>query len=149
MLETRRTAEDSSVQRADRPSSPALAISNQLVKLFATYLGRGPTRSRATVTDDLVVVTFGEAMTRAEQHLVAAGEAEAVQSMRRIFHRSTRHQAIEIIERALQRTVKSYMADIDTHANIALLAFVLDPAAKPDNRPPTHAENRVIPAGPA
>ena len=136
--ETRR-AEFATAQSevADRRPSPAMAISNQLVKLCATYLGRGPTRSRTTLAGDLVVVTFGETMTRAEQHLVAAGEAEAVESMRRTFHRATRRQAVEIVERALQRTVASYMADIDTQANVSLLAFVLTATAA-DDRPSAH-----------
>ena len=130
MLDTRHTDATLTAQGAERQTSLARAISDQLVKLYATYLGRGPTRSRATLTAELVIVTFSETMTRVEQHFVAAGEVEAVQSMRRTFHRATRQQAIDIVERTAQRTVASYMADIDAQANIALLAFVLDPVSE-------------------
>jgi uncharacterized protein YbcI len=141
VLEARQIVGAPAGQIPDRPPSTPTLISNQLVKLYATYLGRGPTRSRATLTADLLIVTFGETMTRAEQHLVAAGEADAVQSMRHTFHRATRQQAIDIVERTLQRTVESYLADIDTQANIALLAFVLTPTA-PDNGLSAHAAAR-------
>lgn len=135
--ETAKAAEASAHVGAEwRPQSPGLAISNQLVKLFATYVGRGPTRARTTFAHDLVIVTFGETMTRAERQLIAAGEVEAVRSMRQTFHRAMRQQAIEIVQQVLGRTVHAAMADIDTDANIALLAFVLDTTADPDAQPP-------------
>lgn len=108
------------------------------MRLFATYVGRGPTRARTAFVHDLVIVIFGETMTRAEQHLIASGETEAVRSMRQIFHRALRQQAIEIVQQVLGRTVQAAMADIDTDANIALLAFVLDTPyrdAEPLDRP--------------
>jgi uncharacterized protein YbcI len=66
-------------------------------------------------------------MTRAEQNLVAAGETEAVSSMRRVFHAAMRDEATQIIEEVVDRNVIAYLADIDTAANIALVAFVLAP----------------------
>lgn len=110
-----------------RASSPAVAISNQLVRLLAHYVGRGPTKARATLSQNLVVVTFGDTMTRAELNLVAAGEAEAVASMRRVFQAAMREEAVRGVEETLGRTVIAYLADIDTSANIALVAFVLAP----------------------
>jgi uncharacterized protein YbcI len=114
-----------------RPLGPAVTISNQMVRLLARYVGRGPTQARTTLSHNLVVVTFGDTMTRAEQNLVAAGEAEAVASMRRVFQATMRDEAVQIIEEILGRTVSAYMADIDTAANVALVAFVLDPHERP------------------
>jgi uncharacterized protein YbcI len=102
-----------------------------MVRLLARHIGRGPTKARTTLAANLVAITFGDTMTRAEQSLVAAGEAEAVASMRRVFQATMRAEAVQLIEEILGRTVIAYLADIDTSADIALVAFVLAP--RPDD----------------
>src|SRR5206468_3671214 len=111
----------------NRPQDPrqfgaALTISNQMVRLLAQYVGRGPTKARTTLNQNLVVVTFGDTLTRAEENLVAAGEAEAVVSMRRVFHNTMRDEAVQIVEEISGRAVAAFLADIDTGADIAILA---------------------------
>jgi uncharacterized protein YbcI len=104
-----------------------------MVRLLARYVGRGPTKARTTLSHNLIVVTFGETMTRAELNLVAAGEAEAVATMRRVFQATMRDEAVRMIERIMGRTVIAYLADIDTTADIALVAFVLAPRSAGDS----------------
>jgi uncharacterized protein YbcI len=120
-------------QREPRSYGPAVSISNRMVRLLARYVGRGPTKARTTLSQNLVVVTFGDTMTRAEHNLVAAGEADAVAAMRRVFHASMREEAIRAIEEVLGRDVIAYLADIDTSANVALVAFVLAPREGPES----------------
>jgi hypothetical protein len=66
--------------------SPAAALSNQMVRLMARYIGRRPTKTRATLNANLAVVTFGDTLTREEWSLLAAGHGEMIVSMRRILH---------------------------------------------------------------
>jgi uncharacterized protein YbcI len=103
-----------------------------LVRLLARYVGRGPTKARTTLSQNLVVVTFGDTMTRAEHNLVAAGEAEAVAAMRRVFQATMREEAVRVVEEIVGREVIAYLADIDTSANIGLVAFVLAPRSGAD-----------------
>jgi uncharacterized protein YbcI len=124
-MSTQPTSPRQSIPIDSRRSGPAVTISNQMVRLLARYVGRGPTKARTTLAQNLVVVTFGETMTRAELNLVAAGKAEAVASMRRVFQATMREEAESLIEETLGRTVTAYLADIDTDANVALVAFVL------------------------
>lgn len=116
-----------------RSFSPSVAISNQMVKLLADHIGRGPTKARTTLNTNLVVVTFGETMTRAEQNLVGAGEAGSVAATRRIFHVLMRDRAVAGVEEILGRRVIGYMADIDTESNMAMMAFVLGPRPESDS----------------
>jgi uncharacterized protein YbcI len=116
-------------QPEQRTFSPAVAISNHMVKLLANWVGRGPTKARTTLNPNLVVVTFGDTMTRAESNLVATGAAAQVRNMRRIFHTEMREEAISGVEALLDRKVVAYMSDIDTDANVAMMAFVLEPPA--------------------
>jgi uncharacterized protein YbcI len=133
---TSHTASPQDAPREPRPYGPTVTISNQMVRLLARYVGRGPTKARTTLSHNLVAVTFGDTMTRAEQNLVAAGEAEAVAAMRRVFQATMREEAVRTIEEILGRSVIAYLSDIDTDANVALVAFVLAPrvdGAGPDS----------------
>jgi uncharacterized protein YbcI len=104
----------------------AAAISNQIVHLFASYYGRGPTRVRTMLTEKLAVVTLRDAMTRAEERLVASGDSAAVRDMRHSLQEAMRAEAVSAIEATVGRGVAAYLTDIDTDANVAIVAFVLD-----------------------
>jgi uncharacterized protein YbcI len=123
-------SEHTNVPPGERPQSPAAAISNQMVHLFSKYFGRGPTRARTTLNTNVALITMADTLTKAEQNLIAAGEAEAVRSLRRTLQGSMRAEAVARIEEILGRTVIGYMADVDTDANMGVVAFVFEPAAE-------------------
>src|SRR5579884_402857 len=54
----------------------AMAISNRVVSLISEYIGRGPTRARTYVHDDLISVVVRDTLTKGEQLLVASGKSE-------------------------------------------------------------------------
>ena len=60
-------------------------ISKEFVRLQSEYYGKGPTRAKTYIVDDLVVVVLEESFTRAEKTLVERGEREAIQHIRRRF----------------------------------------------------------------
>lgn len=118
--------ETTNVPAEARSQSPAAIISNHMVRLFARYFGRGPTRARTTLNTNIAVVAMADTMTRAEQNLVAVGEAETVRAMRYTLQQTMREEAVVGIEQLLQRKVVGYMADIDTDANMAAVVFLLE-----------------------
>jgi len=111
----------------ERRSSAAARISTEVVRLVATYTGRGPTKARTTLNTNLAVVVLQDTLTRGEQNLVAAGEAQAVESTRRTFHDLMRPEAKKIVTAVLNREVVSCLAAIDPDEGIAALVFVLEP----------------------
>jgi uncharacterized protein YbcI len=108
-------------------TTAAAQISTEMVRLLSRYTGRGPTKARATVNTNLIVVIFQDTLTKAEHNLVAAGETEAVHYTRRTFRQIMRQEAVEIVERVTGRTVIGFMSDIDPEANVASEVFLLDP----------------------
>jgi uncharacterized protein YbcI len=112
---------------AARMASPAMAISNHMVRLMAAYVGRGPTEARTTLNTDTVLVALGQTMSRSEHNLVAAGETDAVRAMRQTFHRRMRAEAVAGVEAVLDRRVIAYLSDIDTDADIAVVVFIFEP----------------------
>ena len=54
------------------------------------YTGRGPTRARTSIRDDVVVVMLQETMLKAERSLIEDGKADLVAEMRRSFQQTMR-----------------------------------------------------------
>jgi uncharacterized protein YbcI len=112
------------------PGERAAKLSNQMVGLVNRYAGRGPTKCRVTINTDFVLVVLEDLLTRGEQNLVAAGQTDAVETMRHRFHDLMAEEAMRLVETDLGTTVSSYLRDCDPEANCAVLVFLLDTLPK-------------------
>src|SRR3954465_15218690 len=83
-------------------------ISREIVRLQAEYYGKGPTRARTYIVDDLVVVVLEESFTRAEKTLAERGEREAIQHIRRRFQQHMADSFSSIVEDATGRKVRTF-----------------------------------------
>jgi len=106
-----------------------MAISREMVALMKDYFGRGPTKARTYMRDNLIVVIMEDTMTKAELTLVRSGNIREVRDLRRLFQETIRDDACELVERLSGRTVAAYMSDHDTERDVAAEIFVLDPAS--------------------
>jgi uncharacterized protein YbcI len=118
----------------------AAAISNAMVQLLHAYTGRGPTRARTTISDDLIVCVLADTLTKSELKLVDAGEERLVLEERSTFQRLMREQAIGAVESLSGRTVKAFMSNNHIDPDVAVETFVLEPASgdepgEPADRP--------------
>ena len=105
----------------------SMGISRELVGVMKDYLGRGPTRARTYVRDNLVVCVMQETMTKAERHMASDHGAHAVRNARRLFQDSIRDQSESAIERLTGRHVVSFMSDHDIENDYVSIVFVLEP----------------------
>jgi uncharacterized protein YbcI len=115
----------------ERPTTGtmAAAISNSVVRLTHQYTGRGPTKARTTIADNLVVVVMADTMLQAERTLVDNGERESVLAMRRKFQRAMREALIDVVEEHTDRKVAAFMSDNHVDPDMGVEVFVLAPAA--------------------
>lgn len=120
--------------RGDLPATgqgpTAAAISREIVQLLRERSGRGPTKARAQILDDLVLVTLSDCLTKFERLLVESGEQELVDQLRDRVHKGMRAQAIAIVEERTGRVVEAYLSDQNLAPDFAVrdfavLAFVL------------------------
>jgi uncharacterized protein YbcI len=70
-------APESQDERAQSRSLSS-AISNAIRQLIADYTGRGPTRARTSIRDNLVVVLLEDTLTKGERRLVRKGRDHRV-----------------------------------------------------------------------
>ena len=118
----------------ERLSGGALnaALANEIGKLIADFTGRGATRSRAYVQQDLVVCVLEDGATKAEKNLVAAGKAELVRHQRDALQRAMGPQLIAAVERLTNRTVRTFLSGSDEGGGSSIEAFILEPDDAPE-----------------
>jgi uncharacterized protein YbcI len=108
--------------------SAAADISNAVVHLLSDYTGRGPTRARTYIQDDLITVVLRDTLTQGERSLVADGRTEIVLLMRKAYQRTMKTDLIAAIERCSGRKVTAFLSENHIDPDIAIESFVLEPA---------------------
>jgi uncharacterized protein YbcI len=103
------------------------AISNAIVGVVHEYTGRGPTRARTSIRDDVVVVMLQETLLKAERSLIEGGKADLVVEMRRSFQQTMRADMSAAITRLTGREVIAFMSDSHLEPDYSAEVFVLAP----------------------
>jgi len=104
------------------------AIANEIGHLLADFTGRGATRSRAFVHDDVVVCLLEHSLTKAEQNLVTAGEAGAVRRLRDVFQSAMETELIGIVERLTGTRVRAFVSGTNVSTDTSTEVFLLEAA---------------------
>jgi uncharacterized protein YbcI len=101
------------------------AISRAIVRIHKEYLGKGPVRSRAHLSGDVLIVVLEGGFLRGEQTLQARGHADEVLSSRHAMQDALREEYRQAVETALNRTVRSFMSTADPGEDLQAEVFVL------------------------
>lgn len=124
----------SRLKHQDRPvgGQLAAAVSNLVVHLFSEYTGRGPTRARTTIKDDLVICLARNSMTKAELRLVQEGEEKTVMEIRAKLHHVMGEDLKKGVAMLMERKVVSFMSAYDVANDCSAVIFVLEPSEAAD-----------------
>jgi len=106
----------------------AASISNLVVKLTSEYTGRGPTKARTHIDDDLVVVILRETLTKGERILVRDGKEDVVRSTRFAFQQTMKDELVAGVEQVLVRKVLAFMSANHMEPDVAAEIFLLEGA---------------------
>ena len=107
-------------------------IAKEIVRLQAEHYGKGPTRAKTYIVEDLVVVVLGESLTRAEKTLAARGERDAIAHIRRRFHEQLADEFTSVVEQATGRKVRVFLSETNVELDVSVATFLLDgDAAEP------------------
>lgn len=97
-----------------------------MVSIYKDYFGRGPTESRATISDTHVIVILKDALTVVERRLAAEGNHETVRSLRRKVQASMSSDMMELVEEVTGRKVHCLLSDHDVPTDTAVEVLVFD-----------------------
>jgi len=116
------------VEQEARDGPMLSALSKEMVALYKTQLGRGPTKVRTHwAGPDALVVTLEDSFTPAEHRLVEMGEDARLRETRTFFQYATAKEFIEAAERISNRRVRAFVSGIDTGADVSSEVFYLEP----------------------
>jgi len=100
-------------------------ISNEIVRLQAEYYGKGPTRAKTYIVEDLVVVVLEESFTRAEKTLAQRGERAAIEHIRRRFQQQMADEFTSVVEQATGRKVRVFLSETNIDQDVSVETFLL------------------------
>lgn len=119
-----------SAETADLQSSVRAEISREMVRLYKEQFGRGPTKSRTEFAGpDIVICTLEDSFTPAERRLAEMGEHQRLRDTRLYFQYATKKEFLETVERIVNRKVRAFNSSVDTHMDISVEVFHLEPDA--------------------
>ena len=111
---------------SEQHHGPHAAISREVVGLLKTLVGRGPTKSKAYMLGDCVVLLLREGHTRGEETMFEAGSGRTVAQGRVDISETIRKPLVEVIERYTSRKVVGFMSSSQQDPDLISFVFVLD-----------------------
>ena len=112
----------------DQPAGGTLnmAISNAVVGLLRDYTGRGPTKSRTTIRDNVVLVMLEQTLTKGERSLVNKGRADKVIEIRHEFQEAMREESMAKVAELTGRSVVAMLSANHVNPDLGAEIYVLD-----------------------
>jgi len=114
------------------PGEVAAGISNAIVRLLAEYTGRGPTKARTYLNQDLVTVVLRDTLTKGERSLIREGDVSVVMSTRQAFQNAMKDEMVAAVEQYSGQSVFAFLSANHIEPDIAVETFVLAPSSNGD-----------------
>ena len=103
-----------------------MQISNEVVRLFRTQGGKGPTRCKTYFDDDLIIVLLRGGFTAADHTMFEAGKWLNVREAKQLFQDAIQVQLTDIVERVTGREVLAFMSASHQQPDLLIEAFLID-----------------------
>jgi uncharacterized protein YbcI len=113
-------------QLNDQREHPGQMISTAAVQLLHEYTGRGPTKAKTLINDDVVTILLADTLTKGERKLADNGRSDRVLQLRHEYQLTMRHELIAIVERQCDRKVIAFMSQNHIDPDLAVEVFVLE-----------------------
>jgi uncharacterized protein YbcI len=107
-------------------SSLQVEISNALVGFMREYTGRGPTKARTSIRDNVVLVMLEQTLTKGEHVLVKNGRSEQVLALRHEYQEAMREESSARVSELTGRNVIAFMSANHVNPDLASEIYVLD-----------------------
>jgi len=109
--------------------SPLAAVSDGIVQLLRETYGRGPTKAKSYLNDDVVLVVLEDILTTVEKTLLDDGKEALIREVRLTYQAAESNRFKSIVEDALGRRVLTYHSQVTFNPDMAFEIFVLEPQA--------------------
>jgi uncharacterized protein YbcI len=103
----------------------AAAVSNAIVGIHSKHYGKGPTKAKTYLVDDVVITVMQDVFTAVERTLIEHEKGDLVREVRTAFQFTLRDEFTEAIQAIVGREVRGFISQIDCDADIAVEVFLL------------------------
>ena len=103
-------------------------ISEGMVRIMKKNYGSGPSQTKTTYGDDLVLVVMRGEFTKVERTLSEHGQGHMVAQFRHAFQEAMKSDFCSIVEQATGRKVIGFMSGNQDEPDMLGEIFVLEPA---------------------
>jgi uncharacterized protein YbcI len=103
----------------------AAAVSNAIVGIHSRHYGKGPTKAKTYLVDDVVITVMQDVFTAVERTLIEHEKGDLVREVRTAFQFTLRDEFMEAIQAIVGREVRGFISQIDCDADIAVEVFLL------------------------
>ena len=114
-------------------SSLSMALSNAIVGCLRDYTGRGPTRARTTIRDNVILIMLEQTLTKGERSLVSKGRGDKVLALRQDYQDAMREESSAMVAELTGRKVIAMMSANHIDPDLGAEIYVLD--GPPNPRP--------------
>ncbi len=104
------------------------AISTMVVTVLAEHIGRGPTKARSYLHDDVITVVVRDGLTVGEITLHASGRPQAALGSRRELQAAVSGALTEGLAPLVDREVVAVLGDQSLDPDVGVFCFILDGA---------------------
>ena len=112
-------------------------ISNEMVRAQKEFFGKGPTRAKSYMLDDLLIIVMRGGLTTAEKTMLEFGQPDQVRRFRQLFENEMTERLTTMIEELTGRKVLTYQSQVMFDPDLVVEMFVFDSAARDDDRAAT------------
>jgi uncharacterized protein YbcI len=102
-------------------------VSNSLVRLHSEYYGRGPTKAKTYLQEDVLCSVLSDIFTTVEKTLIDVGRGDHVRETRHVFQLAMEKKFCEAVEAITGRRVRAFLSQTHIDPDVAVEVFLLEP----------------------
>jgi uncharacterized protein YbcI len=111
-----------------RGGSDLATVSNGIVQLLRETYGRGPTKAKSYLNDNILLVVLEDILTTVEKTLLDDGKEDLVREVRLTYQSAESNRFKSVVEDATGRKVLTYHSQVTFRPDMAFEIFVLEPS---------------------
>jgi uncharacterized protein YbcI len=97
------------------------------VRLHSEYYGRGPTKAKSYLQDDVLCAVLSDIYTTVEKTLIDVGRGEHVRDTRHVFQLAMEKKFCQAVEEITGRRVRAFLSQTHIDPDVAVEIFLLEP----------------------
>src|SRR5919202_1076049 len=123
--------EEQSATPRDDPSKEEgggllLRISNEMVRAQKEFFGKGPTKAKSYMLDDMLIIVMRGGMTTAEKTMLDFGKEDQVREFRQLFENEMTERLTSKMEEITGRRIVNYQSQVMFDPDLVVEMFVFD-----------------------